>query len=127
MTTATLSSPLGASGVTLRKRPARRVLPGFNLTLGYTLLYLSLIVLIPLSALRLVSNLDQFMTHKLEITNTQGQVLLRLTRRLCCAAPSEYQPAAPAARRRSPGTQVARDRPTACRRAFPHEYSPTPT
>ena len=32
-------------------RAARRVLPGFNLTLGYTLLYLSLIVLIPLSAL----------------------------------------------------------------------------
>jgi sulfate transport system permease protein len=31
--------------------PARRVLPGFNLTLGYTLFYLSLIVLIPLSAL----------------------------------------------------------------------------
>jgi len=31
-------------------------------------------------ALRLVSNLDQFMTHKLEITNTQGQVMLRLTR-----------------------------------------------
>ena len=29
----------------------RRVLPGFNLTLGYTVLYLSLIVLIPLSAL----------------------------------------------------------------------------
>jgi hypothetical protein len=28
-----------------------RVLPGFNLTLGYTLLYLSLIVLIPLTAL----------------------------------------------------------------------------
>jgi sulfate transport system permease protein len=34
------------------KRPQRRsVLPGFNLTLGYTVLYLSLIVLIPLSAL----------------------------------------------------------------------------
>ncbi len=32
-------------------RAARRVLPGFNLTLGYTLLYLSLVVLIPLSAL----------------------------------------------------------------------------
>ena len=30
---------------------SRKVLPGFNLTLGYTLLYLSLIVLIPLSAL----------------------------------------------------------------------------
>jgi sulfate transport system permease protein len=33
------------------RRAARRVLPGFNLTLGYTLLYLSLVVLIPLSAL----------------------------------------------------------------------------
>jgi sulfate transport system permease protein len=34
------------------RAPARaRVLPGFNLTLGFTLLYLSLIVLIPLSAL----------------------------------------------------------------------------
>ncbi len=32
-------------------RRSRRVLPGFHLTLGYTLLYLSLIVLIPLSAL----------------------------------------------------------------------------
>ena len=33
------------------RRQPRRILPGFNLTLGYTLLYLSLIVLIPLSAL----------------------------------------------------------------------------
>ncbi|MCY7319721.1 MAG: sulfate ABC transporter permease subunit CysT [Ramlibacter sp.] len=33
------------------RRGGRRVLPGFNLTLGYTLLYLSLIVLIPLSTL----------------------------------------------------------------------------
>ena len=31
-------------------RVAARVLPGFGLTLGYTILYLSLIVLIPLSA-----------------------------------------------------------------------------
>ena len=30
--------------------------------------------------LRLVSNLDQFMTHKLEITDVGGAVLLRLTR-----------------------------------------------
>jgi len=30
---------------------SRRVLPGFNLTLGYTLFYLSIIVLIPLAAL----------------------------------------------------------------------------
>jgi len=33
------------------KRTAKRVLPGFKLTLGFTLFYLSLIVLIPLSAL----------------------------------------------------------------------------
>ena len=33
------------------KRPAKRVLPGFRLTLGYTVLYLSLNVLIPISAL----------------------------------------------------------------------------
>ena len=36
---------------TLTARATRRVLPGFGLTLGYTVLYLSLIVLIPLSAL----------------------------------------------------------------------------
>lgn len=39
------------------------VLPGFNLTLGYTLLYLSLIVLVPLSALFIKSagmGLEQF-------------------------------------------------------------------
>jgi sulfate/thiosulfate transport system permease protein len=30
---------------------SKKVLPGFNLTLGYTMLYLSLVVLIPLSAL----------------------------------------------------------------------------
>jgi sulfate transport system permease protein len=33
-----------------RHQPAR-VLPGFNITLGFTITYLSLIVLIPLSAL----------------------------------------------------------------------------
>ncbi len=32
------------------RAPTRRVLPGFGLTLGYTLVYLSLIVLLPLSA-----------------------------------------------------------------------------
>jgi len=35
---------------TVLQKPAR-VLPGFNITLGFTLLYLGLIVLIPLSAL----------------------------------------------------------------------------
>ena len=52
MTAAVLSTASGAAGPALgRKRPARRVLPGFKLTLGYTLFYLFLIVLIPLSAL----------------------------------------------------------------------------
>ena len=35
----------------LTKRTPKRVLPGFNITLGFTLFYLSVIVLIPLSAL----------------------------------------------------------------------------
>ena len=39
------AAPVSRSGGT------RRVLPGFNLTLGYTVFYLCLIVLIPLSAL----------------------------------------------------------------------------
>jgi sulfate/thiosulfate transport system permease protein len=42
---------------------SRKVLPGFNLTLGYTLLYLCLVVLIPLAALVLKSftlSADQF-------------------------------------------------------------------
>ncbi len=49
MTTAILATapPTGAAP----RRAPRRVLPGFNLTLGYTIFYLSLIVLIPLSAL----------------------------------------------------------------------------
>lgn len=44
MNAATLQAPAA-------KRTAKRVLPGFRLTLGYTLLYLALIVLLPLSAL----------------------------------------------------------------------------
>ena len=47
-------APMAAVAPVLRasaKRSFRRVLPGFNLTLGYTVLYLSLIVLIPISAL----------------------------------------------------------------------------
>jgi sulfate transport system permease protein len=50
MSAAILTAPL-ATGAPVSKRAARRVLPGFNLTLGFTLFYLSLIVLIPLSAL----------------------------------------------------------------------------
>ena len=43
--------PVAASAARRTGGGARKVLPGFNLTLGYTVLYLSLIVLIPLSAL----------------------------------------------------------------------------
>src|SRR3954469_3702132 len=42
------AAPLSRAGA---RGASRRVLPGFNLTLGYTVLYLSLIVLLPLSAL----------------------------------------------------------------------------
>lgn len=45
-----LASPPGLGGGGAQ-RAGRRVLPGFGLTLGYTLFYLSIIVLIPLSAL----------------------------------------------------------------------------
>ena len=46
MTAAVLSGPVS-------KRTPKRVLPGFKITLGFTLFYLSVIVLIPLSALLL--------------------------------------------------------------------------
>lgn len=51
MTTTLSISPSLMSSSPAGNRPARRVLPGFHLTLGYTLFYLALIVLIPLSAL----------------------------------------------------------------------------
>jgi sulfate transport system permease protein len=41
----------GTSGGTQERRAPKRVLPGFRITLGFTLFYLSIIVLIPLSAL----------------------------------------------------------------------------
>jgi sulfate/thiosulfate transport system permease protein len=43
-----MPTPAATIGLPLLK--SRRVLPGFGLTLGYTMVYLSLIVLIPLSA-----------------------------------------------------------------------------
>ncbi|HRK37807.1 MAG TPA: sulfate ABC transporter permease subunit CysT [Burkholderiaceae bacterium] len=45
--------PGGEQGPPPVRRAAKRVLPGFNITLGFTLFYLCLIVLIPLSALLL--------------------------------------------------------------------------
>lgn len=55
------------------------VLPGFNLTLGYTLLYLSLIVLVPLSALFIKSagmGLEQFWQT---VSNSRVVASYRLT------------------------------------------------
>ncbi|AEG93143.1 sulfate ABC transporter permease subunit CysT [Ramlibacter tataouinensis] len=47
-----LAAPLpGAAAAPSSRSTSKKVLPGFNITLGYTLLYLGLIVLIPLSAL----------------------------------------------------------------------------
>jgi sulfate transport system permease protein len=43
--------PQGDNQASAQRRAPKRVLPGFKLTLGYTLFYLSVIVLIPLSAL----------------------------------------------------------------------------
>lgn len=63
MTDAALSIPATLQPVKLKKRPNRKVLPGFNLTLGFAVFYLSLIVLIPLSALVFKTfslTLDQF-------------------------------------------------------------------
>ena len=51
MTDTALSIPAALQPVKLKKRPSRRVLPGFGLTVGFAIFYLSLIVLIPLSAL----------------------------------------------------------------------------
>lgn len=50
MSATTIAIPLPGATAPAR-RSGRRVLPGFNLTLGFTLFYLGLIVLIPLSAL----------------------------------------------------------------------------
>lgn len=77
----TLKAPPGASAGlhASPKREPRRVLPGFRLTLGYTLLYLSLIVLIPMSALFLKTftlTWDQFV---LAVTSPRVLASYRLT------------------------------------------------
>ena len=51
MTAAVAQGGLEPPSTPPARRAARRVLPGFNITLGFTLFYLSVIVLIPLSAL----------------------------------------------------------------------------
>ena len=52
MSAASPVSPSASAATPVRRgRGAQRVLPGFGLTLGYTLFYLSVIVLIPIVAL----------------------------------------------------------------------------
>jgi sulfate transport system permease protein len=61
------------------RRVPKRVLPGFKLTLGFTLFYLSLIVLIPLSALifkTFTLTLDQFIAA---VTSPRVMASYRLT------------------------------------------------
>jgi sulfate transport system permease protein len=63
MNPSSIAAPLPVAAAAPSRGGSKKVLPGFNLTLGYTLLYLSLIVLIPLSALVLKTftlSWDQF-------------------------------------------------------------------
>ncbi len=74
-----LASPPGLGGAGGSQRAGRRVLPGFGLTLGYTLFYLSIIVLIPLSALLFKTfslTWDQFITA---VTGPRVMASYRLT------------------------------------------------
>jgi sulfate transport system permease protein len=76
MTAASLSAPLAAAPV---RRASKKVLPGFGLTLGYTLFYLSIIVLVPLSALLFKTfslSWDQFVTA---VTSPRVMASYRLT------------------------------------------------
>jgi sulfate transport system permease protein len=70
---------LAAPGVAPARRASKKVLPGFGLTLGYTLFYLSIIVLIPLSALLFKTftlTWDQFVTA---VTSPRVMASYRLT------------------------------------------------
>jgi sulfate transport system permease protein len=60
-------------------RPPRRVLPGFRLTLGYTVLYLCLIVLIPISALVLKTFTMTWEQFVLAVTSPRVLASYRLT------------------------------------------------
>jgi len=51
MTQHSFTSPDSGEALPFKRLKQQRVMPGFGLTIGLTLLYLSLIVLIPLSAL----------------------------------------------------------------------------
>ena len=76
---ATLAAPLPGAAASSGRGGSRKVLPGFGLTLGYTLLYLSLVVLIPLAALILKTftlSWDQFVAA---VTSPRVMASYRLT------------------------------------------------
>jgi sulfate transport system permease protein len=76
---AVLPVPGQASAARGSRGGSKKVLPGFNLTLGYTLLYLGLIVLIPLSALvfkTFTLSWDQFVSA---VTSPRVMASYRLT------------------------------------------------
>ena len=82
MTALTSAAPPAAVAPALRAgatRPARRVLPGFRLTLGYTVLYLSLIVLIPVSALFFKTFTLTWEQFWLAVSSQRVQASYRLT------------------------------------------------
>ena len=58
---------------------SRRICPGFNLSLGYTLVYLSLIVLIPLAAVAIKAGTLGFETFWEVVTTPQVMASYRLT------------------------------------------------
>jgi len=76
MTAAVLSPGLAAQP---GKRAARRVLPGFNITLGFTLFYLSVIVLIPLSALFFKTFTLSWEQFSVAVTSPRVMASYRLT------------------------------------------------
>ncbi|MGV8804122.1 MAG: sulfate ABC transporter permease subunit CysT [Polaromonas sp.] len=79
VTSAAPSAAMAAQPRAGQKRPTRRVLPGFRLTLGYTVLYLSLIVLVPLSALFLKTFTLTWEQFWLAVTSPRVMASYRLT------------------------------------------------
>ena len=70
---------LAPHALTPKKRATRRVLPGFRLTLGYTLFYLSLVVLIPISALFFKTFSLSFDQFRAAVTSERVMASYRLT------------------------------------------------
>ncbi|MDP2819906.1 MAG: sulfate ABC transporter permease subunit CysT [Polaromonas sp.] len=76
---AAIVSPARPAAAVPVRRASKKVLPGFGLTLGYTLFYLSIIVLIPLSALLFKTfslTWEQFVTA---VTSPRVMASYRLT------------------------------------------------